>query len=220
MLITRIVVIALWAGLAFAVIRAIFVAWGFHRRLASATALAVAGAFALGAISPFALPNRLVAAVQAPAALPVSDAPVPVAAVDTSHPAVCPPGTVPGHAAATGHVDEATADGVAVPAAPGGVIDVPASSRLQIVGWIVPGSGAPGTICPIVDGRVVAAGAVYGITRPDVALALGKPADTLSGFVVTLSLTPGSHAVTIGAMTAGAHSLDVMTGAPTTIRVH
>lgn len=221
MLITRILVIVLWAALAFAIIRGLLVAWGFHRRLASATGVAVACAFALGAISPFALPNRLVAIVQSPsveAQAPAAPASAPTA--DTSHAAACPPGTVLGSTAAPGHVDEVTADGAGLPTTSGGGLDVSAGSRLRVSGWIVPATAAPGTICTIVDGRVIAAPAVYGITRPDVAVALRKPADGLSGFVVTLNLKPGSHKVTIGAMNQGAHTLDVMRGAPTIIRVH
>ena len=203
-----------WAAIAFAIVRALVVAWGFHRRFAVATAVAVAAAFALGAISPFALPSRtsIVAGAPAPAA-PV--APV----VDRSHSVVCPPGAALVAKMTSGHLDTVAVGATAVtPTA--AQLDVPAGTSIQLGGWIVLDAGPAATICAIVDGHAVAATTRYGITRPDVAAALGKPADAASGFNVTIRLPHGSHTVNIGAVEADGHTVDGMAGGSLKVEVH
>jgi len=202
-----------WAAIAFAIVRALAIAWGFHRRFAAATAVAVAGAFALGAISPFALPSRTST---------VADAPTPAApaapVVDTSHSAVCPRGGVVVAKTTSGHLDS-VAVGATGAAAPGASLDVPAGTSIQLGGWIALDAGPPATICAIVDGHAVAATTRYGITRPDVAAALGKPADVASGFLVTMRLPHGSHTVNIGAVEADGHTVDGMLGGSLKVEV-
>jgi hypothetical protein len=206
--------IVAWAAIAFAIVRALTIAWGFHRRLAAATAAAVAGAFALGAISPFALPSRstMVEQAAAPAAAPAP----PLA--DTSHIVACPPGATVAKATTPGHLDS-VAVGAADPGAPGPAIDVPPGTAIQIGGWIVLDAGLPTAICAVADGRVVAATIRYGITRPDVAASLGKPADAPSGFLVTVHLPVGTHEVNVGAVGSDGRSVDIMQGSPLNIQV-
>jgi hypothetical protein len=195
--------IVAWAAIAFAIVRALAVIFRLQRNLAVPVAVAVAGAFALGAISPFALPSRSAIVAEAPAAAPAA----PVA--DTSHAVTCPkPATVVAKAA-PGHLD-AVAVGSAAPAAPGASLDVPAGTLFQLGGWIVLTGGPPVMICAIVDGRAVAATTRYGYSRPDVAVALGKPADAPSGFLVTMSVPKGVHTVSVGAVEADARTVDVM----------
>lgn len=195
-----------WAAIAFAIVRALAAVFRLQRNLAVPAAVAVAGAFALGAISPFALPSRSATEAQAPAAAPAAPA-APVA--DASHPVTCPASANVVAKTTPGHMD-AVAVGSAAPAAPGASVDVPAGTTFQLGGWIVLASGPPARICAIVDGRAVATTSRYGYSRPDVAAALGKPADAPSGFLVTMSLPKGVHTVNVGAVEADARTVDVM----------
>lgn len=192
-----------WAAIAFAIVRALVTAWGLQPRLAAATAVAVAGAFALGAISPFALPSRGVVIEQSAAP------PVPVA--DTSHSVTCPAGVTVANATAPGHLDSVSVGGAA-PGVPGAVIEVPAGTPIRLDGWIVLPAGPPAMICALVDGRPAASTTRYGATRSDVAVALGKPADAPSGFVVTLSVPAGLHSVSVGAVEPDGRTIDAMQG--------
>ena len=203
-----------WVAIAFAIVRALTIAWGFHRRFAPATAVAVAGAFALGAISPFALPSRstLTGQAAAPAAAPAP----PVA--DTSHRVACPQGATVAKATAPGHLDDVAVGGGAA-AAPAPVVLVAPGSELQLSGWIVLDAGPAAAICAVADGRVVPATLRYGITRPDVAAALAKPGDAPSGFVVSLRLPKGRHAVYVGAVAPDGHSVDLTQGVPLNVQV-
>jgi hypothetical protein len=82
-------------------------------------------------------------------------------------------------------------------------------------------AGGPAkTICAIVDGRAVAATTLYGIARPDVAVALGKATDGPSGFQVTLSVKPGAHTVGVGAVEADGQTVDNMHGVPLSVQAH
>ena len=188
------------------------VAFGIDRRLAVATAVAVAGAFALGSISPFALPSRQGEIAEAPPPPPAA-APPP----NTAHAVTCPAKAVVGDKVSQGHVD-AVAVGAAAPGAPLPTINVPARSPITFTGWIVLASGAPAKICAIVDGQTSSARMDYGAPRPDVAAALGKAADVESGFAVTLDFAPGTHTVVVGAVEPDGRTVDPM-NEPLNVRV-
>jgi len=200
-----------WAAIAFAIVRALVTVWGLNRRLAAATAVAVAGAFALGAISPFALPNRHSVVAEAPP-------PAPGLAVNAAHPVACPAGAIVGTKTSRGNLD-VVAIGAAPPAAPAATIEVPAGSPIALSGWIVLASGPPAMICAIVDGRTSSAKIEYGTSRLDVAAALGQIADAPSGFTATLNLRPGMHSVVIGAVEPDGHTVDAMQTGPANVRV-
>lgn len=204
--------IVAWAAIAFGVIRALLIVWGLDRRIAIATAVAVAAAFVLGAISPFALPSRTTMAVQAPVA-PVA----PVA--DTSRAVVCPAGAVVGNKPAAGHLDD-VAIGSAAPAPPGPSIVISSDEPVHLGGWIALDAGPAAAICAIVDGQVATATIRYGITRPDVAAALGKSVDAPSGFQVMVALKPGTHVVNVGAVEADGHAVDAIPGTAMSVQVH
>jgi hypothetical protein len=199
-----------WAAIIFAIVRAILAAWGVYRRLAIGTAVAVAGAFALGATSPLVLSSRpaLVAASGPAPIAPVT----PVAPVaDTSRTTTCPAQTAVATKTTAGHLDS-VAVGSAAATAPGASVFAPAGKPVQLGGWIVLDEGPPSTICAILDGRTVAASSRYGIDRPDVATALGKPADAPSGFVVTVRLPHGTHTVAVGAVEPDGHTVEAIVG--------
>jgi hypothetical protein len=190
-----------WAAIAFAAVRALVQLWGYERRVAIASAVAVAAAFFLGSASPFALSKRLSAPAAAPAAAPVAAAPAPPPA-----PAVSPASiSCIAHVAvdakpAVGHTDAVSVSGAGVnPATP---IAVPAGAPIAVGGWIVADNGLAQHICVLVDGRPAAFNGHYGISRPDVAAALNTPADTLSGFDIRLHLSGGKHVVAAGVVDA------------------
>jgi hypothetical protein len=192
-----------WAAIAFAIVRGLTIVWTGNRRIAGGTGVAVAAAFALGAVSPFALPSRGSTGSSAP--------PAPPAVADTSRGVVCPAGAVVGSKASTGHLDT-VAVGAQAPLNAVTSIDVAAGSPIQLGGWIVLDSGPATAICAIVDGHVAGATARYGIARPDVATALQKAVDTPAGFVITLKLSHGSHAVSVGAVGNDGRTVNVMLG--------
>src|ERR1700736_3451037 len=92
-----------WAAVAFAVLRAIVIAWGYHRRFATATAFAVAAAFALGAASPFSLAQRFAARGAAPVAA--------VAPAGVRHPIACKNDAKVVGTPGQGHIDSLSVDG-------------------------------------------------------------------------------------------------------------
>lgn len=190
--------ICAWAAIAFAIVWALMQLWGFHRRVALAAAVAVAGAFALGAMSPFALPRP--ASPSGPATVAIAGP-----AVDTSPHAVrCPAGASIGTGRMNGKLDDVTL-------APGALV--------QLRGWIV-GPGGPATsLCIIADGKIVRAAITYGLARPDVAAALSQPADLASGFEASVRLEAGIHALTVGAVEAGGRTVDALNGAPARFQV-
>lgn len=189
--------IVAWAAVAFAIVRALSIAWGFHRRFAAATAVAVAGAFALGAISPFALPGHVPSAPTAPSVAAAAPAGPPPA--DTAVAVTCPAGAIVSAKMTAGHLDS-IALGSAAATAPPPTLAVPPNTALVLNGWIVLDTGPPTKVCAIVDGRTAPATIRYGTTRPDVAAALGKPGDAASGFTVTLKVARGAHVVNVGAV--------------------
>jgi hypothetical protein len=195
--------ITAWAAIAFAIIRGLVVAWGFDRRVAFATAVAVAGAFALGAISPLALPSRRPSAGGPAPAVPAA------AVADSAHSATCPAGAVVSGKTTPGHVDTFSV-GSSAPAAAGSAFLVAADEPIQLGGWIVSDAGPPATICVLVDGRPGRASMRYGIARPDVASALGKSGDLASGFAVRLKLPAGNHVVAVGAVEPDGHAIDAI----------
>jgi hypothetical protein len=175
-----------WAGVAFAVIRAIVIAWGYHRRFATATAFAVAAAFVLGAASPLSFSQRLgsrdTGAPAAPAAVP--------------HPIACAATVKVVATPGQGHIDSLKVAGAEVDLSK--EIEVKAGAAARIGGWLLATNGPAGGLCVLVDGRPVAFEGSYGVDRPDVATATGKPADRGAGFDVKLALPKGSHVITIG----------------------
>lgn len=178
--------IVAWAAVAFAIIYSLMIAFRFHRKLARATAFAVAGAFALGAVSPIALPSRSGSA-----------APLPV--TETSHVVSCPPNAVISAKPAMGHIDSAFAGNAAGSAAPPTLVVV-ANAVFHVGGWLALDTGLPAQVCAIVDNHVASAVVNYGIARADVAAALGKPAAAASGFALTLAVSQGTHTLDIGAV--------------------
>lgn len=183
--------ICAWAAIAFAIVRALMQLWGFNRRVAVASAVAVAGAFALGAMSPFALPR--------PAAPPAAlDVAAPQAAGGATRAARCPAGARLGTATVQGNIDQVQGAGAAV----------------GLHGWIVGASGPAAALCAIVDGKIAQAAITYGVSRPDVAAALAQPADLPSGFGASVQLLPGTHTITIGAVEADGRTVDALKGAP------
>jgi hypothetical protein len=177
-----------WAAVAFAVIRAIVIAFGFHRRLATATAVAVAGAYLLGAASPFSLAQR--GASEPPAA--------PAVAAKAPAPIGCPANAKLVAAPGQGHIDTLSTAGTQ--ANPDAVVQVSRDATLRLTGWVVSTGGPATSLCVVLDGRPVAFEGDYGFDRPDVAAAVGKPEDRSSGFDVRLRVPPGNHALTVGAV--------------------
>ena len=172
----------------------------------------------LGAISPFALPNRHEIVADLPVAAAPAAAPAAPAA-DTSRAVVCPAGAVFSSKSTPGHLDNvALGPGAAV--APATTVVVPDGVTLQLGGWIVLPAGPARTICAIVDGHPTAAVLKYGIARPDVAAALSQPADGPSGFLVTLHLKPGPHKVTVGAVEADGHTVDGLADGLPDVQAH
>jgi hypothetical protein len=192
-----------WAAVAFAIVRGLVVAWGFDRRIALATAVAVAGAFALGAMSPFALSTlRPGASVPDTAAAPLPPPPAPRSVK-------CPIGAHISSKIAMGNVDVVTPD-KGVPANNAGIVDVPAGTPLVFAGWAALTTGPANSLCTIVDGRLTANEISYNLPRPDVAATLGQPADLASGFNVTLHLPAGKHVVDVGAVEADGKTVDAL----------
>jgi hypothetical protein len=115
-----------------------------------------------------------------------------------------------------GHIDVATmADrGTAYKLQSGAV--VPAQDTIGMRGWmsysgrLQPAAG----ICLVVDGSPTgAAKTYYGMSRPDVAAALGAPQLDASGFDVSFalsSLTPGRHRLQLGTFDAARKSIAVL----------
>jgi hypothetical protein len=176
--------------LAFAVVRALVLLWLRDARTAGLTALAVAGAFALGSWSPFALRGAVTAPPPAP--------PVAVAGAPAAGSSRCPAGAAPASATAHGHVDTVTSGGNTSQV--NDAADVPANVPVQFTGWIALPSDVPGrAACAVVDGTVAESSGSYGIARPDVAAALKAPAALKTGFTATVVFTPGTHRLTIAA---------------------
>ena len=207
--------VAAWAVVAFAIIRGLVVAWGFDRRIAFATAIAVAGAFALGAVSPFALSTLQPGSTASSVAVTPVPVPLPPA---IARAVKCPANARIGTKSATGDVDVVTPDKGAG-ANNSGVVEVPAGVPLLFSGWVALAAGPASSICATVDGRLVAAQLMYNLPRADVAATLGQPADIASGFGVTLRLPPGKHIVDIGLVEPDGRTVELIK-VPMTLQVH
>jgi hypothetical protein len=173
-----------WALIGFAVIRAIVIAWGYHRRLATATAFAVAAAFVLGSFSPFSLRQR------------GGPPPPPVAAVPVRVPIACPPSAKQTAAPGSGHIDTFVIGGANADMTH--PIDLHPNETFHVGGWVLSAAGLATGLCVLVDGRPVPFVGTYGVDRPDVAAVVGKPEDRGAGFDVALHLPAGTHVVTLG----------------------
>jgi hypothetical protein len=202
-----------WAAVAFAIVRGLVVAWGFDRRVAVATAVAVAGAFVLGAMSPFVLGQF--ASTPAPTAAVAP--PAPPAIANTVRSVHCPANARVGSAIALGNNDTITV-GAGTGVGNAGVIAVPAGAIFHMGGWTALKSGPSGTICATVDGHPVEAVLTYSISRPDVAAALAQPSDVLSGFGAALRLPAGKHSVDVGAVEADGKTIELIR-LPVTVQV-
>ncbi len=198
-----------WALVVFMVIRALLIVTRQDRRLATAAAVAVAGAFAVGALSPFSLwthgagasPTTPVAAAAAPA--PQAPAPAAVRAV------VCPPQVHIAGGGAMGHVDAEMAGGKAQPS--GTAMQLAHGKLIQLGGWIVAAGATPATdFCVISDSHTVPANEQYGLDRPDVATALARPDDRATGFDATFTLPAGSHTIAIGVVEADGETVHLL----------
>lgn len=189
-----------WAGVILLVVRALVIVLRQDRRVAMATAVAVAGAFVVGALSPFSLWMR-----PAPQAAAVAVA----VAVPPPKVVTCPATAKVAGGNAQGHIDAASVGGAGVP-----VVSLTRVGRGQAVGlggWIVAsGATLANGVCVVVDGHPVPAKAIYGLDRPDVAAALAKPDDRTAGFDLTFTLPPGSHTVVIGAVEADGRTVHVL----------
>lgn len=177
-----------WAAVAFAVIRALVIAWGYHRRLATVTAFAVAAAFALGSLSPLSLARR-----GTPSGPPVVAAAVPVAIA-------CPQAAKLTSVAGAGHLDSVTIGGASADVTK--PIEARADDTVHVGGWSLSSAGLATGLCVLVDGRRVTFDGTYGVDRPDVATALGKPEDRGAGFDVALRLPKGTHVISVGPVQA------------------
>jgi hypothetical protein len=185
-----------WAVVAFFVLRALVIAWGFHRQVAVVTAFAAAAAFALGATSPFSVWKREQART-----MPVAVAPA-AAPRAGPHAIACPAGAKVEAGAGVGHIDEVIVG--TKPAKAALPIDAPAGVPLRLRGWVVADAGPAQAVCVLVDGNPSPSAVQYGVGRPDVAAALAKPEDRDSGFAAELRLAPGAHTIALGAADAGA----------------
>lgn len=173
-----------WAAVGFGIIRALVIAWGFHRRFATVTAFAVAAAFVLGTAMPWSLSQRI-------------SGPVPVVApAGAPHPIGCPGAVKVAASPGQGHIDVVFVGGKQLDVSK--PIAAPRGAVIRFNGWVVATNGPATALCVLVDHRPVTFEGSYGLDRPDVATAVGKPEDRAAGFDLSLHLAPGSHVVTLG----------------------
>ena len=106
----------------------------------------------------------------------------------------------PSLVAGAGHIDSVTIGGASADISK--TIDVRTSETVHVGGWSVSSAGLASGLCVLVDGRRATFEGTYGVDRPDVATALGKPEDRGAGFDVALHLPKGRHVITIGPVQA------------------
>jgi hypothetical protein len=195
-----------WCALGFVVLRALVELWLHDRRIAAWTALAVTGAFALGAFSPFALrslsadspaPAPAIVAVPAPAVTPTPVATT-AARAAPGKPATCRPGASPAASTARGHLDTVTSGDAQTTLADDAAL--PANATVRFSGWILTGAGPGRAACMLVDGVIPESTGSYGAERPDVAAALQDANALRSGFTATVVLSPGAHRLSVGTL--------------------
>lgn len=193
--------LALWAVIGFFVLRYLGLRYFHESRRADVAALAVALAFAIGAIWPYSsrLGGTAATAPQQPAAAPAAQAAAPPATGhDTS--AACATLRGPSEDKLYGAIDDIrpvvrTARATMVP--DNGRLDH--AQRYYVEGWAAdataehPASG----VCLLVDGKVAAKTiSMYGFARPDVASGYHRDAMTLSGYRIEIParmFSAGTH---------------------------
>jgi len=209
-LVSKLVVILFtfgWAAVIGFVVRALFVVWRNDRRLGTAVAVAIAGAFVGGALAPFSLWTHPPSAglVAATSSTPVAP-PIPAS---SPREADCIAGASIGPGPALGHIDGAKVGSNQVP--PETMKIIPHGEAVELSGWIAnPDASLGGGVCVLADGRPIAAVEKYGLDRPDVGTALGKPEDRASGVDVIFNLSPGSHSVALGVVAPGGTVIHVL----------
>ncbi len=191
-----------WALVVLLVVRALLIVAKQDRKLATAAAAAVAGAFVVGALSPFSLWTRNAGQTAATAAAGTAAAPVAAAPAPAAVKAViCPSTAKIAGGSALGHIDAATEGATQLPTS--GTLSVTRGGKVALGGWIVAAGNVPASaVCVVVDAHPVVAELQYGIDRPDVATALSKAEDRSVGFGATFVPPPGSHSVSIGVVEA------------------
>jgi hypothetical protein len=191
-----------WAAVIFLIVRALVTVWRKDRNLAAASSLAVAAAFVGGALAPFSLWMR-------PAPAPVAAAPAAAGVPAVAGAIVCTPGAKIAAGSAQGHIDAASVAGASVPVPD--LTSVKPGQRVELSGWIVAsGAALANGVCVISDGHPIAMQGKYGLDRPDVGAALGKPEDRGAGVDVAFALAPGSHTVQIGVVEADGKTIHLL----------
>ena len=202
--ITHLIFVAAWAFLGFEVMHTVLVKLGrLSRRIAGLTAAAVAVSYLLGATGPLAWKSG--GEMERAAILPAS-APASVPSVFA-----CPTNGVVASRLGSGFIDT-----VSVGVAPAGpkpnAIAIPAGTELHLTGWASLKTGPGRTVCALDNGRKVAGPVSYGLYRPDVAAALGVPADSATGFSIIVKPSAGKHIVAVGAVESDGRSIDKISG--------
>ncbi len=204
---THLIFVVAWAFLGFEVLRTLLtkvarLSW----RIAGSAAAAVAISYFLGATGPLAWKS----AAETESAILPTPASVPQVFA-------CPANAIVASQSGSGFIDT-----VGVGAAPAGpklnTFAVPVGTELHLRGWASLKTGPGTTICAIDNGRKVAGPVSYGLYRPDVAAAMGIPADNATGFSITLKPTAGKHIVVVGAVESDGRSIDKIPG--TTLMVN
>jgi hypothetical protein len=191
-----------WAVLAFQVVRSLLSLWRADRRIATAAAIAVAGAFFLGSTGPAAWSPL-------PTASSNPSAPAPAAA--TIPTVACPAGLLVGPHPAKGYID-AYQIGNAPELKNAQSVTLSVGSPLRLIGWAALDSGPGIAACFIVDRHTVRSDGAYGSARPDVAQAMNLAADNASGYSMAASLEPGTHQIGVGVLESDRHTVDAIPG--------
>ncbi len=185
-----------WAALAYAAVRAYAGPAGEARARA-------AGAAAGVLVAALLLVHHR-AAPMAAALAPVAGDGVPAA----PHDVTCRPAPLRATAAARGALDSVHNDDVADSTIVEGAT-VRRGDVLEVRGWAADGGPLEpfDAVCAAVDGRVIAQRARYGLSRPDVASAMGSAALGASGYAdqfAARDLAPGAHTLTVLGLRRGA----------------
>ena len=200
----HIIFVIAWAVLAFEVIRSVLALWRQTRQLARFIAVAVAGAFALGATGPLALSVFQPASVAPAAVTPAA----PPAVASTGKSVACPPAARLSAHHSAGYIDSLQSG--ATQFGPDRTkIQLAAGSLLLVSGWAALSTGPGIGICPIVDGHPAPdAALVYGIVRPDVAAATNLPANGTTGYSISIKLSAGTHRLGMGVLEGDGLTID------------
>ena len=213
--VTHFLFVLAWALLALEVIRSLIRLAGMSRPIAGATAAGVAIAYFLGATGPLAWGTG---GGQENAGPPVvNNVPAPPAAPPPI--ASCPRNAVVSTHSGLGYID-IVGIGTAPPAPKPAKLEVPAGTDVHLSGWATLKTGPGTTICAIDNGHTIPGLGSYGGARPDVAAATGNPANSATGYSLTIKPSKGTHVLTVGAVEADGHSIDKISGGTVIVNVH